>query len=307
MATKKAGARSKTKKAVKSSVSETAQVSPRLPNVLRLTKTSAVVLWRSKKVLGGVILIYGLLNLMLVQGLAAATDVVSLKDQLNQVFTGNFGQLASSFSIFLVLVGSAGNGSSPTAGAYQLILGLIASLAIIWALRQIFAGTQIRIRDAYYNGMTPLIPFILVLLIIGVQLMPMLVGSTVYSIVMANGIAVHVIEQISWFALFIILTLTSLYMISSSLIALYIVTLQDMTPIKALRSAKNLVRGRRWEVMRKLLFLPFILLIVAAVIMLPIIIALTPLAQWAFFVLTMFSLLAIHTYMYTLYRELLNE
>jgi hypothetical protein len=41
--------------------------------------------------------------------------------------------------------------------------------------------------------------------------------------------------------------------------------------------------------------------------MVPIIIWLTPLAQWIFFLLTMFALVAAHTYMYTLYRELLNE
>jgi uncharacterized membrane protein YoaK (UPF0700 family) len=96
-------------------------------------------------------------------------------------------------------------------------------------------------------------------------------------------------------------------MISSSLFALYIVTLPDMTPFKALRSARELVRHRRWTVLRKILFLPIILLVVAAIIMLPIIIWLTSLAQWVFFLLTMFALVAANAYMYTLYRELLNE
>jgi hypothetical protein len=41
--------------------------------------------------------------------------------------------------------------------------------------------------------------------------------------------------------------------------------------------------------------------------MLPIIILLTSLAQWVFFLLTMFALVAVHAYMYTLYRELLND
>jgi len=49
------------------------------------------------------------------------------------------------------------------------------------------------------------------------------------------------------------------------------------------------------------------LLIAAAIIMVPIIIVLTSLAQWVFFVLTTLTLLLAHTYMYTLYRELLNE
>jgi hypothetical protein len=60
-------------------------------------------------------------------------------------------------------------------------------------------------------------------------------------------------------------------------------------------------------VMRKVISLPLILLLVAAVIMVPIIIVITPLAQWIFFILTIFSLTATHTYMYNLYRELLRD
>jgi hypothetical protein len=67
------------------------------------------------------------------------------------------------------------------------------------------------------------------------------------------------------------------------------------------------VRYRRWTVLRKLLCLPVILLVVAAVVMVPIIVLLTPLAQWTFFLLTMGALTASLTYIYVLYRELLNE
>jgi hypothetical protein len=279
----------------------------KLSSVWKLARNTSLFLWRHKKLFVGITLVYGLLNLVLVKGLAATTDVGSLKDQLNQVFTGNFGSLASSLSVFVVLVGSAGNGSSQTAGAYQLFLALIASLAIIWTLRQLLAGSRPRVRDAYYNGMYPLIPFILVLLVIGLQLLPLLIGSSLYSLVITNGIAVYALERILWALLFAGLALWSLYMISSSLFALYIVTLPDMTPLKALRSARDLVRYRRWTVMRKLLSLPLILLVAAAIIMMPIIIWLTPLAQWIFFLLTMFGLVAVHAYIYTLYRELLND
>jgi hypothetical protein len=60
-------------------------------------------------------------------------------------------------------------------------------------------------------------------------------------------------------------------------------------------------------VMRKVLFLPLLLLLIAAAIMLPIIIWLAPLARWVFFILTMSVLAAVHGYLYTLYRELLRE
>lgn len=280
---------------------------PRLSSVWRLTKTSWAILWQHRKLFIGIALIYGLLNLVLVRGLAGGTDVSSLKHNLSQAFTGQLGGLASALSVFAALVGSSGNGSSQTAGAYQLSLSIIISLAVIWALRQVLAGTPVRIRDAYYRGMYPLVPFILVLLVIGLQLLPLLIGSTLYNLVISNGIAVNLVEKLVWLMLFVLLALWSLYMLSSSLFALYIVTLPEMTPLKALRSARELVRGRRWTVLRKILCLPIILLIVAAIIMVPIIIVLTPLAQWIFFLLTMFALVAIHTYMYTLYRELLNE
>jgi len=280
---------------------------PSLPNVLQLTKTTTHMLWSNKAVLGGIALIYGLLSIVLVQGLAATTDVVSVKQQLNQVFTGNLGSVASSFSVFMILVGSAGSGSSQSAGVYQFFLGLIASLAIIWALRQLYSNVTIRIRDAYYRGMTPLVPFVLVLLMVGLQLLPMLIGSSIYSTVISNGIAVTAIEKLLWLALFLGLTAVSLYFISSSVIALYIATLPDMTPLKALRSAKELVKNRRWLVIRKLLFLPVALLVAAAVIMLPVIAIIPIIAPWLFFVLTMMALVVIHTYIYTLYRELIRE
>lgn len=278
----------------------------RLVPAWKLTKRTSLHLWEHKKVLAGITLVYGFLNVIFAQGLGGA-DVTELKDQLGQIFTGNYGSLTSSLIIFTTLVGSAGNTSSDIAGAYQLFLALIASLAIIWALRQSYAGTKFRIRDAYYRGMYPLIPFILVLFVVGIQLLPLAIGSGLYGLVISNGIAVLAIEKVVWAMLFALLALLSLYMIASSIFALYIVTLPEMAPMKALRSARELVRYRRWTVLRKLLFLPLVLLIVAAVVMLPIILWLTPLAKYVFFILTMASLVAVHGYVYSLYRELLNE
>lgn len=150
----------------------------RLPNAWRLTKSAAITLWQNKELFIGITLVYGILNLILVQGLANNSDVSSLKNQLSQNLHGHLGSVASSLGVFAVLLGSAGNGSSQTAGAYQLFLALITSLAVIWALRQIFTGAKVGIRDAYYRGIYPLVPFILVLIVVGIQLIPFLIGST---------------------------------------------------------------------------------------------------------------------------------
>ena len=180
-------------------------------------------------------------------------------------------------------------------------------MAIIWALRQLIVGKKIRIRDAYYQGMSPLVPFALVLVVIGFQLIPLLIGSAIYSTVMTNGIAIDGGEKFLFAAVFVLLALVSLYFVSSSVFALYIVTLSDMTPMKALKNARALVRGRRWRIIPKVLFLPVALFVVAASLLLPFIIGAPALAQSVFFVLSMFGLVVAHTYLYTLYRELLHE
>jgi DNA-binding helix-hairpin-helix protein with protein kinase domain len=104
-----------------------------------------------------------------------------------------------------------------------------------------------------------------------------------------------------------LLVLLSLYMVSSSLFALYIVALPDMTPMRALRSARQLALHRRWTILRKILFLPFSLLLLSGLIMLPFIVLVPAIAAWVFLILSLFGWIVALTYMYLLYRELLNE
>jgi hypothetical protein len=278
----------------------------KLPSAWRLTKMTTRLLWGHKRLFIGITLIYAILNLVLVQGLSNTTDITSLKATLQDAF-GTGSAFTASLTVFAVLISSSGSSASGTGGAYQLFLIILVSLAVIWALRELLAGVRIRVRDAYYRGMYPLVPFILVLVVIGIQLIPLVLGATIYNIVISNGIAVIAAEKVLWAILFGLLSLLSIYMISSSVFALYIVTLPDMTPLKALRSARALVRFRRWTVLRKILLLPLILLIITTVIMLPIILVATPVAQWTFYLLTMFAVVVTHTYLYSLYRELLHE
>lgn len=274
-----------------------------MPNVFVVLWRSLEVLKRHWKLFLGIVLIYGILNLVLVRGLSGGTDLSTVKSALRGT-----GSLTTGASLFLYLLGGSGNTSSAGAGSYQMILVIIISLALVWSLRQVYAESQVRIRDAFYKGMYPLVPVILILLVIGLQLLPLIVGATVYSIVMSNGIAVGSLEHILWFLLLIFTSLLSLYMLCSSTFALYIATLPDMTPMKALKSARELVKHRRFLVARKILFLPLAMLIMAAIVMIPLILVVTPFASWAFFILSMIGLAVAQSYMYALYRELLiNE
>lgn len=279
----------------------------KLASVWELSKKSFDLIINNYKIFLGIALIYGLLTLVLVKGFSGGLNVSTLKTDLNQVFSGNFAALASGLGVFVVMIGSAGSNSTAASSPYQLVIAIVTSLAVIWSLRQVLANKKFRLRDTYYKSMYPLIPFILVLAIVSLQLIPLMIGSTIYGMVVSYGIAVSIIERIIWVIVFLGLATLTIYWLSSSLFALYIVTLPDMTPIKALRSAKELVTGYRWQVIRKVIALPVILLAAAIVVMLPVIVILTPLAQWVFFLLTSLVLVAINTYMYLLYRELMNE
>lgn len=277
-----------------------------LPSAFRLMKEAFTTLVRHWRLFLTVVIIYTILNVVLVQGLQFAVGGVSeIKSTLDEIFSGHWGKLANSLTIFTLLLGSVGSVSSPVAGIYQVMLTLVVSLAMIWLLRQVYAGHTVRARDGFYRGMTPLVPFILVLLVIALQLIPLAIGVWLYATVVSTGIAATALEQVVWALLSFLLALLSLYMVTSSLFALYIVTLPDMTPIAALRSARELVANRRWTVMRKVLFLPFAQVVIAAVVVVPLILFATPAAAWVFLALTMFLIPVTHSYLYALYRAML--
>jgi hypothetical protein len=279
----------------------------KLPSVWYITQTTARIMWRNIVLFLALIGWYALLNLIFVQGLIDTTNTNSLKTTLQHIFSSNVGSSLADVGKYVLLAGSSAGSATPTAGFYQLVFAIVTSLAVIWTLRQLYSGAKIKIRDAYYRGMYPIIPFILILLVICIQLLPFVIGATIYTTVVSTGIAFHFIEITFWFLLLVLLTLWSLYMVTATVFALYIVTLPNMTPLESIRSARSLVQHRRWTVLRKILFLPLLLLLLTALIMLPIILVLPSLAPWVLFILTMAGLVGIHGYMYTLYRELLNE
>lgn len=271
----------------------------------RLMRQALTILGKNWKLFLEIVFWYALLTVALVQGFQTAGTVNDTKDGLEGAFSGGWGDAAASASLFVYFLGSAGDSSNNTAAAYQALLALMFSLILIWVLRQLYTKAKVRIRDGFYMGMSPFVQFILVLVVVALQTIPMVVGATLFSTVFTNGVATEPVEVALWGTLFFILALTSLYMITSSLFALYIVTLPGMTPLAALRSARELVRHRRWAVMRKVVFLPLALIIMAAILTVPLFLLLPPVAAWMLFIISLLLLPVAHSYMYALYRALL--
>jgi hypothetical protein len=280
-------------------------VQPKMVSGYQLFKYAVQALAQNWKPFLGIILTYGVLNALFVQSFSGSGEISTTKNMLDEAFGGGIQEVVSSASIFVYLLGASGNAASETAGAYQMILTLITSLALVWTLREVYAGNKVSIRDGFYKGMYPLVPFLLVLCVILVQMVPLFIGLFLYNIATTQGVAVTPIEHILWLVFLCFAALLSFYWLAASIFALYIACLPDMTPFKAVRSARELVRFRRWTILRKIAFLPFMMLVVAGLIMIPIIWFITPLTPWVFFLMSMLILPLIHAYMYRLYRELL--
>lgn len=276
-----------------------------IPSALAILRQSFKIIRDNKRLFIGIVLIYSLLSFLLVQGLGSTFNIAETKQQLEGFIVGDNSQIGTSLALFAHLVGSFNQQASEVAGTYQMLLGLVLALASIWTARQLLSGDKPSVRDVFYKSMYPVIPFLLVTLVISIQLIPAAIGSFLFTTVTSQGLAVTGLEQILWFLIFMFLALLSLYMIISSLFALYIVTLPNMTPMKSLRSARELVLHRRLTILGRMVFLLLVLIIIATIIFVPLLMVAVLVVEPLFLIASGFGLVFVNVYMYNLYRALL--
>ncbi|MBP7767108.1 hypothetical protein KA068_01135 [Candidatus Saccharibacteria bacterium] len=284
------------------------QPKPKLPSGRKLLRKSLGVIWGRKKLFLGILLVYFVASLVLVKGLSITSNLQDAKYGLDELVTGGWDRVLTGAALFSVLLGAVNNPATEVGGAYQSFLFIGASLAVIWAMRQSLSqkkSQKIQVRDAFYKGFYPLVPLLVVVIVMGLQMIPVAVANFLYSIMISGGLAVTSAERLLWVILIVMLVVLSLYMVCSSLFAVYIVTLPDIRPVQALKSARELVRFRRVIIFRRLVFLPAVLLVSMMVIVVPVIFLSPNIAEWLFFLLSMASLVVAHGYLYMLYRELL--
>jgi hypothetical protein len=280
------------------------QRTTKLPSAWVLLGQSLRRLYRQKRLFLGILIVYALLYILFVKGITANFQLNTLRQELTTTFEGKLNGFSTGVALYGLLLGTATNGASDTASTYQTVLVVIISLALIWALRY-GDYAKARIRESFYKGMYPLVPFVAVGLVLLLQALPALIVSSLFSTIQNSGLAVGALQQLIAIIILALGLFWSLYMLSSSLFALYIVTLPDAYPRAALKAARKLVRFRRIAILRKVLFLPVILLLASAIILIPLIIFVAPAAEILFMIFTILVLSIVHSYFYTLYRSLL--
>jgi hypothetical protein len=294
-----------------------------LPGYIAFTHYVNKTVWENKRQLLSLAAIYLVLFTILV-GIGSQETYTSLSDTLQDAGTsvvgGDFSQLGEAGTLFLTIA-TVGISETPTESQqiYIGLLGLLVWLTTVWLLRNKMAGHKVSLRDALYNAGSPIVSLFLVLLVLLVQMIPILLAVIAYSAAASSGLLNDGVEAMLFWIGASILALISIFWATSTFFAMVIVTLPGVYPMKALRSAGDLVLGRRLRIVLRWIWM-FVAVAVAWVIALvPALLldiwlrsiwpayGVAPVIPLLLAVLGTVSLIWFANYVYLLYRKVVDE
>ena len=294
-----------------------------LPGYWRFTAYVGTVLRAHIKLFGLLALIYAVLTIALVgmtseETYSELTGVIRMSGE--ETVSGGLGAIEQAGVIFLSAISGGFNAEADAAQqAYAGLIGLLTWLTSVWLLRAILAGQKPRLRDGLYNAGAPIVPTFLISLVLIVQLLPLALAGLGYGAATASGLLEGGVEAMLFWLAAALLVALSLYWATSTFVALVVVTLPGMYPMQALRTAGDLVVGRRVRILLRLLWVGVLVLVLWALIMLPLIMADTwlkaavpalawiPIVPVSLLVLSSATVIVVAAYVYLLYRKVVED
>ncbi|MEO7904595.1 MAG: hypothetical protein ABIR91_02265 [Candidatus Saccharimonadales bacterium] len=294
-----------------------------MPGYWSFTGSVFSMLWKHKKMVSGLLAVYAVLTVTFV-GLASQETYTQLSETLQatggNLFEGQWGQVGQASLLLLGGVsGSLATAPTPAQQIYAGLLILLMWLTIVWLLRAIMAGQRPRLRDGIYNAGAPLVPMFLVSLLLIVQLLPVALAAIGYGAAVATDLLSGGVEAMLFWAVAGLMVCLSLYWVTSTLFALIVVTLPGMYPMRAIRTAGDLVAGRRLRILYRLMWMGLLVAVAWVVVVVPIILFATwlntawPATSWmpivplALLIMSALSLVWTASYVYLLYRKVVDD
>jgi hypothetical protein len=299
-----------------------------LPGYFAFTADVRRLLWANKKTFLLLALTFAVLTAIVV-GVGSqstySTMVSTLKSTSNNTFTGFLGEVGKASLIFVTTsTGALSQNLDSTQTVYAqifgVLFGLMTWLTVVWLLRNILAGHKVKLRDGLYSASAPLLATFLVGVVVVLQLLPLALALIAYSAATTTGlIAAGGAPAMIFWIVAALLVLLSAYLITSTLFALVIVTLPGMYPFRAIRTAGDLVIGRRMRILLRILWMIVGVVIAWAVIMIPLILIDNwvtsawkafddvPFIPFVILALSSFTIIWIASYIYLLYRRIVAD
>lgn len=293
------------------------------PGLLYHTASTFKIIFKNKKLFFGLVLLAVFANIVLV-GIMSEYSYTqfqeiadqSMADDQSDLKLGNFFK-ASVLLATTITTGGLNQGMSDVQQVFAILIFLILWLVTIYLLRHILAGHQLKLRDGLYNALTPLLSTLVVLSVAFVQAIPLMIVIIVYSAAVSTGFLATPFYAFLFFAFAFFMITLSLYLLSSTIIALVATTIPGIYPLPAFRTASDLLASRRIRFIIRLLYLIIVVIFLFVIVMLPVILLdlwLKQSVSWLeglpivpFFLLFMFCFSAVYcaTYIYLYYRRVL--
>ncbi|MDB5161687.1 MAG: hypothetical protein JWM52_195 [Candidatus Saccharibacteria bacterium] len=295
-----------------------------LPGYMKFTREVHKTLWSHRKVFFFLVAFYSI-ALVVSVGITSQDSYTSLtktlRDTGSQVFQGDVAKIGDASALIAVIATTGLSVDSLTEGqqVYVILLTLLVWLTTLWLLRNLLANNKVKMREGLYNAGAPIVPTFLLAFVLVVQLLPVALAIIAYSAASSTGLLNSGVEAMLFWIAAGLLTLMSLYWISSTFFALIVISIPGTYPLLALRYAGDLVVGRRIRLLLRLLWMGLCIIIGWAIVMVPVIlidawikglwtqIEWLPIIPIAVVILSPLTVVWVASYVYLLYRKFVED
>ncbi|HMS93599.1 MAG TPA: hypothetical protein PKD28_04385 [Candidatus Saccharibacteria bacterium] len=294
-----------------------------LPGYWSFTGSVLRVLRQNKKLFISLAIVYAIINVLVV-GISSQESFVTLQEGIaeagHEVYEGNWSALGTAAILTVsTLAGKITPNISEAQQIYAVLLGLLVWLTTVWILRQRMAGHVVRLRDGLYSAGAPIVSTFIVTIFMVLHLLPIMLVAIGYVAAKNTGLLDGGVEAMLFWVVAGGLATLSLYWIATSVLAMIVVTLPGMYPMRAMKIAGDMVIGRRLRILLRIMWMLLLLAVMWIVILIPVILMsiwienAIPILQWIPIVplsilgLTTVSVIWIASYAYVLYRKIVED
>ena len=293
-----------------------------LPGYVSFTLEVMRMLMKNKRTFGLLILLYAGFSALMI-GLTAQSNYTELRNILDEtgknLFSGAWGQITQAGLLAVSVVSTA---TSPRLTDVQQVYAgfifLFTWLTTVWILRAQLAGQVVKLRDALYNSGSPALSTLMLMIVSMVQLVPVAIAVIGFSAANSTGMLEFGLFSMLFWIIASLLGVISLYWLTSTLMAMVVVTLPGMYPMQALRTAGDMVVGRRIRILLRLAWAGLLIGVGWFLVVVPTILfeGLLHSVKWldwltitpmVILLLTSASTVWLASYIYLLYRKVVDD
>lgn len=294
-----------------------------MPGLLSHAAKTFRVIFGNWKLFLPLILIMVAANIILV-GLMNEDVYVQFQQSIDEtskdISMENIGTFTKSGLLLVSAIATGGLTQSKTEvqEVFAVIIFVVVWLTTIYILRHRLAGQKIKLRDALYNALSPLISSLVIVAVMFIELIPIILVVITYSAAVRTEFLETPFYALIYFIFAALLVVLSVYLLSSSVVALIAVSAPGLYPLVAIRTASDLLAERRIKFIIRVIYLAIIMIILWVIIMLPLIaldlwlkgifdwLAGIPFVSIELLLMTCFTTVYVTSYLYLYYRRLLD-